>query len=177
MVEVTVARLGLDSATNSFVVILQEREGARLLPIWIGRPEAEAIAAHLQSVKRDRPLTHDLAKSLIVGLGGDVRKVTITRVEDSTYYAELQLARGSERIAIDARPSDSIAIALRCGAPIFVADELLLVPNDDDEGGGGEGGAGPVEPILPRPADELTAEALQRHLATLRPEDFGKFRP
>lgn len=174
MVEVTVARLGLDSATNSFVVILQEREGDRLLPIWIGRPEAESIAAHLQSVKRERPLTHDLAKSLIRGLGADVRKVTITHVEDSTYFAEMQLAHGTELIAIDARPSDSIAIALRCGAPIFVADDLLLAPGDDD---GGEGNDDPADNIPRRPADELSAEALQRHLATLRPEDFGKFRP
>jgi bifunctional DNase/RNase len=172
MVEVTVARLGLDSATNSFVVILQERDGPRLLPIWIGRPEAEAIAAHLQSVKRERPLTHDLAKSLIVGLGASVRKVAITKVEDSTYFAELQLAHGTDLVAIDARPSDSIAIALRCGAPIFVADELLLVPSED-----GEGDTDAPPPATPRHSDELSAEALQRHLATLRPEDFGKFRP
>lgn len=172
MVEVTVTRLGLDSSTNAFVVILQERDGERLLPIWIGRPEAEAIAAHLQSVKRERPLTHDLAKSLIVGLGADVRRVSITKVEDRTYFAELQLAKGAELLAVDARPSDSIAIALRCGAPIFAAEELLLVPSDDDE----EGGGTPPGPP-PRPADELSAEALQRHLSTLRPEDFGKFRP
>ncbi|HKS07741.1 MAG TPA: bifunctional nuclease family protein [Gemmatimonadaceae bacterium] len=174
MVEVVVARLGLDSSTNSFVVILQERGGERLLPIWIGRPEAEAIAAHLQSVKRERPLTHDLAKSLIVGLGADVRRISITKVEDRTYYAELQLAKGTELISIDARPSDSIAIALRCGAPIFAADDLLMAPSDDDAEGEGD----PAEsPTPPKPGDELSAEALQRHLATLRPEDFGKFRP
>ena len=172
MVEVTVARLGLDSSTNSFVVILQERDGPRLLPIWIGRPEAEAIAAHLQSIKRERPLTHDLAKSLIVGLGADVRRVAITKVEDRTYFAELQLAKGGELLAVDARPSDSIAIALRCGAPIFAADELLMMPNEDE---GESDSAIPSPPA--RPSDELSAEALQRHLATLRPEDFGKFRP
>jgi bifunctional DNase/RNase len=171
MVEMTVTRLGLDSATNAFVVILQERDGERLLPIWIGRPEAEAIAAHLQSVKRERPLTHDLARTLIIGLGGDVRRVAITKVEDRTYFAELQLARGTEVVAIDARPSDSIAIALRCGAPIFAAEDLLLAPSDEEE----EEGEIPSPP--PRSADELSAEALQRHLSTLRPEDFGKFRP
>ena len=170
MVEVTVARLGLDSSTNSFVVILQERDGERLLPIWIGRPEAESIAAHLQSVKRERPLTHDLAKSLIIGLGADVRRVSITKVEDRTYFAELQLAKGGELLAVDARPSDSIAIALRCGAPIFAADDLLMAPGDEESN---EGDPAPS----PAPSDELSAEALQRHLATLRPEDFGKFRP
>ena len=69
MVEVTVARLGLDSSTNSYVVILQEKGGSRLLPIWIGQPEAESIAMHINSIKRERPMTHDLCKNLIVGLG------------------------------------------------------------------------------------------------------------
>ena len=131
--EMTVIRLGLDSSTNSFVVILQEREGSRLLPIWIGRPEAEAIAAHLQGIKRERPLTHDLIKTLLLGLGADVRRVAITRVEDRTYFAELQLAKGAELLAIDARPSDSIAIALRCSAPIFAAEELLIMPGEEED--------------------------------------------
>lgn len=171
MIEVTVARLGLDSATNSFVVILQERDGSRLLPIWIGRAEAEAIAAHLQSIKRERPLTHDLAKSLIVGLGADLRRVSITKVEDSTYYAEMQVVRGTDLVAVDARPSDSIAIALRCGAPIFAAEELLMESNGESEEA--------EKPDFPQKirSDELSAEALQRHLSMLRPEDFGKFRP
>jgi bifunctional DNase/RNase len=173
MVEVTVARLGLDSSTNSFVVILQERDGGRLLPIWIGRPEAEAIAAHLQSIKRERPLTHDLAKSLILGLGAELRRVSITRVSDRTYFAELQIAKGAELIAVDARPSDSIAIALRCGAPIFAAEELLLAPGEEDSEGSIELPSSPPA----KQSDELSAEALQRHLSTLRPEDFGKFRP
>jgi hypothetical protein len=173
MVEVSVVRLGLDSSTNSFVVILQERDGPRLLPIWIGRPEAEAIAAHLQSIKRERPLTHDLAKTLILALGADLQRVAITKVEDRTYFAELQLVKGTELLAVDARPSDSIAIALRCGAPIFAADELLLMPSEE------EGESAPEFPAAPEPraTDELSAEALQRHLSTLRPEDFGKFRP
>jgi bifunctional DNase/RNase len=173
MVEVSVARLGLDSSTNSFVVILQERDGSRLLPIWIGRPEAEAIAAHLQSIKRERPLTHDLAKSLIIGLGAELRRVSITRVTDRTYFAELQLAKGAELIAVDARPSDSIAIALRCGAPIFAAEELLITADEEDSEGSIELPSTPPA----RQTDELSAEALQRHLSTLRPEDFGKFRP
>ena len=173
MVEMTVIRLGLDSSTNSFVVILQERDGTRLLPIWIGRPEAEAIAAHLQGIKRERPLTHDLVRTLLLGLGADVRRVAITRVEDRTYFAELQIAKGAELLAVDARPSDSIAIALRCGAPIFAAEPLLIVPGEAE----GSDSAEFLPPPPARPTDELSAEALQRHLSTLRPEDFGKFRP
>src|SRR3954468_5670444 len=117
MVEVFVSRLGLDSSSNSYVVVLQERDGTRLLPIWIGQPEAESIVMHMHNVKRWRPLTHDLVRSLIVGMGVKLRGVQITRVEKSTYYAELPIQRGSELVQIDARPSDSIAVALRLSAP------------------------------------------------------------
>ena len=116
MIEVVVARLGLDSSTNSYVLILQEKGGGRLLPIWIGQPEAESIVMQMHNLKRVRPLTHDLCKSLIQGLGGQLRRVQITRVEKNTYYAELHIQRGDAVVQIDARPSDSIAIALRLAA-------------------------------------------------------------
>src|SRR6476661_3782367 len=119
MVEVVVARLGVDQSNQSFVVILREREGKRLLPIWIGQPEAESIVMQMQNIKRARPLTHDLCKSLIVGLGASLRRVQITRVEKNTYFAELHISRGDAIVHVDARPSDSIAIALRLDAPIF----------------------------------------------------------
>src|SRR5688572_14480649 len=127
MIEVVVSRLGLDSSTQSYVVILQEKDGQRLLPIWIGQPEAESIVMQMHNVKRPRPLTHDLCKSLIVGLGGQLQKVQISRVEKNTYYAELFIARNGngDVVQVDARPSDSIAIALRLSAPIFAADSLL----------------------------------------------------
>ena len=119
MVEVRVARLGLDSASKTYVVILQEKNGDRLLPIWIGQPEAESIVMQMNGMKRERPLTHDLCKSLIVGLGGTLRRVQITKVQKSTYYEELHVERDDSIVQIDARPSDSIAIALRLSAPIF----------------------------------------------------------
>jgi len=81
MVELSVSRLGLDSATNSYVVILREKAGTRVLPIWIGKPEAESILMQMNQLKRERPLTHDLCKSLITALGGALRRVTIARVE------------------------------------------------------------------------------------------------
>ena len=167
MVEVTVARLGLDSGTNSYVVILQEKGGVRFLPIWIGQPEAEAIATHLNQVKRERPMTHDLAKQLITGLGGVLRRVQITRVQESTYFAEMHLQRGESLVTVDARPSDSIAIALRLGAPIFAQDALLTSPTDDDDDT-------PVAPPEPPSVDD-SAQQLQDFLRGLRPEDFGKF--
>jgi len=180
MIEVLVSRLGLDSATNSYVVVLQERGGTRLLPIWIGQPEAESIVRHMHSVKNVRPLTHDLVRNLILGMGAQLRRVQITRVEKSTYFAELHIQRGDTLVHIDARPSDSIAIALRLAAPIFAAEELLVEPAEDEEEEQSEvPGVGDAEGIEQPEADEseLSAEQLKAYLENLRPEDFGKFNP
>ncbi len=172
MIEVSVARLGLDSSTQSYVLVLQEKGGSRLLPIWIGQPEAESIVMQMHNIKRVRPLTHDLCKSLIIGLGGSLRRVQITRVEKNTYYAELHISRGDSVVQVDARPSDSIAIALRLSAPIFAADSLLTTMEVEEtspedlavqESEALSGGA------------ELSAEQLKEYLEHLRPEDCGKF--
>jgi len=178
LVDLAVARLGLDSATNSYVVILRERGGRRLLPIWIGQAEAEAIAAHLGRVRRERPLTHDLCKALIVALGGTLRRVVITRVHNNTYFAELQLGGPAGVAHVDARPSDSIAIALRCQAPIAAPASLLTAPDADEEEEDEDATPGDDLPDdAPPGAGELTAEELKAYLANLRPEDFGRFLP
>ncbi len=173
MIEVLVARLGLDSSTNSYVLVLQEKGGERLLPIWIGQPEAESIVMQMHNLKRVRPLTHDLCKNVIQGLGGQLRRVQITRVEKNTYYAELHIQRADGGVAqIDARPSDSIAIALRFAAPIFAAEALLSNMTIET--------AEPEEvegPQLTGGSAELDAEQLKSYLEQLRPEDFGKFNP
>ena len=176
MVEVLVSRLGLDSSTNTYVVILQEKEGSRLLPIWIGQPEAEAIVMQMNNVKRERPLTHDLCKSLILGLGASLRRVHITKVQHRTYFAELHLAGRGGEVQIDARPSDSIAVALRLQAPIFVEESLLAAASDDVDSGEESDYTSP--PASPKPAERtesLSAEQLKAYLENLRPEDFGKF--
>ena len=175
MVEVTVAKLGIDSSTNSYVVILQEKDGTRLLPIWIGQPEAESIVVHMNNMKRERPLTHDLCKSIIVGLGGSLRRVQITKVQKNTYYAELHVQRAEGLVQIDARPSDSIAIALRLSAPIFAQESLLTAVADEDEESADASTSSSSG--LPAPVDPevLNAEQLKEHLERLRPEDFGKF--
>ena len=184
MVEVFVSRLGFDSASESYVVVLQEKDGARLLPIWIGKPEADSIIRHIQHVKAPRPLAHDLVQSLITGVGARMLGADITRVQDRTYYAELLLEHDGALVKIDARPSDSIAIALRLGAPIRAADHLLLDPGDDvateDEGGEPRDDAsfGAIPDLESgESAEELSAEQLKRYLEALRPEDFGKFNP
>ena len=179
MVEVRVARLGLDSASKTYVVILQEKHGERLLPIWIGQPEAESIVMQMNGIKRERPLTHDLCKSLIVGLGGTLQRVQITKVQQSTYYAELHLQRGGDIVQVDARPSDSIAIALRLGAPIFAQESLLTTLSTDDDEDDEQPTALDADesPLDPGAGDELSAEQLKAYLEKLRPEDFGKFTP
>jgi uncharacterized protein len=173
MIEMIVSRVGVDHAGNTFIVVLRERDGLRVLPIWIGQAEAEAIVMELQSVAHERPMTHDLITQILVGVRATARRVNILRVERGTYFAELQLESSGAVVTIDARPSDSIAIALRTGAPIFAADDLLVSLDDGDL-------------LVPPPATpdgerssgtEMTADELKAYLQRLRPEDLGKFMP
>lgn len=178
LVEVEVARLGLDPSSGTYVVILRERDGARLLPIWIGQPEAESIVIEMHHVHRDRPLTHDLCKNIITHLGATLRRVHVTRVASRTYFAELHLASRDGSVLIDARPSDSIALALRFQAPIFANESLLATGLVEDAAAALTGGdaveSTPPAREEPRP---MTAEELKAYLENLRPEDFGKFQP
>lgn len=172
MVEVVVSRLGMDPGTQSYVVVLQEKGGTRLLPIWIGGTEAESIVAQIHNIKRQRPMTHDLCKSMIVGLGAVLRRIEITRVESNTYFGELHLERGGALTRIDSRPSDAIAIALRLDAPMFASEALLIHPEDDDDD---DAKPSFTTPLPSAEGSELSAEQLKQHLEHLRPEDFGKF--
>lgn len=176
LVEVKVQSLGLDRSTNTPVVILQEVDGERVLPIWIGPGEASAIAMQMAEMQFARPLTHDLLVSVLKGLGGQVRKVLITRVEKSTYYAELIVQRDGHVFSLDARPSDSIAVALRVGSKIWAQDALLepaTVEISEEE-------ASPSPPPSARELDVsevMGPEELKEHLRRLNPEDFGRFTP
>lgn len=161
MIAVRVAQVGLDPTTNSPVVLLREEDGDRVLPILIGPAEAGAIAMELQGLRPERPMTHDLVKRLIVGLGGELRRVIIGDLRQDTYFAELELVRAGEVIRVDARPSDSIAVALRLQAPIFLADALL------------EGRS----PLPGDPAPPDGAELLRSYLENLDPQDLGRFQP
>lgn len=129
LIPVRIAALSLDSSSNQPVILLRpldEPEGqGRILPIWIGHPEATAILLALQSVDTPRPMTHDLLNNIIDAMDYTIERIEITRLEEGTFYAALIL-RGEDRtVAIDARPSDSIALAVRSGAPIFVAESVL----------------------------------------------------
>jgi len=125
IVEVQVARLVFDEAIKTPVVILKEIGGERILPIWIGQFEASAIAFVLEGVDVERPLTHDLIKLILDGIGATVEKIVINELRNNTFYARIILKIDQSLISVDARPSDSIALALRVKAPIFVVEDIL----------------------------------------------------
>ena len=177
LVEVRVQSLALDRTTNTPVVILQEVNGERVLPIWIGPGEASAIAMQLADMEFSRPLTHDLLCSVLTGLGGALQKVIITRVEASTYYAEMIVRRNGEVFSLDARPSDSIAVALRVAARIFAQESLLEeatieIAEDESAPEGGLEAQGE-----PSAKEGMGPEELEEYLRRLNPEDFGRFTP
>ena len=168
VVEAKVNGLILEPKTQQNVVVLREALGERILPIWIGPGEAQAIRRILSEEPFPRPLTHDLIALAIEGLKGRVTRIVISDMRDNTFYASIMIMRDDELLSIDARPSDSIAVALRTKAPIYVNDKLLQLPPP-------EGEREADEPPTPELTDEEKAEQLRRFLERLNPEDFGKF--
>jgi len=119
------AYLGIDVKTNDFVMVLRRKDNNRQLPIWIGNAEAFSIALALSGIKPPRPLTHDLIVDILTALGANLSKVVITGIRDNTYYALLHIDRGeAETYIVDARPSDSIALALRTKCQIIISDDM-----------------------------------------------------
>lgn len=186
LTRVEVSSLGLDKASRTPVVILKEADGERILPIWIGPGEASAIAMVLAGIEFPRPMTHDLLHRMVGELGGEVLRVYVHEVVDNTYYASVLLRRGSQVIRVDSRPSDSVALALRASAPIYVADSLLdrmpieIQQQGDDDGESAWATAG--EDVIPRPDPGATGGTsdpaeLREYLKSLDPEDFGRFQP
>jgi hypothetical protein len=144
-IHVTVGGMVRDQRSNP-VVLLEVEDSEEVLPIWIGHAEGLAIELHMRGESFERPLTHDLFKTALESLGGSVSKVAVTELRDNTFFAKIYIQRNNEVYAIDARPSDSIALALKSGAPIFVSqevfsahkrmlqsDQLLRDENPDDE--------------------------------------------
>jgi len=158
MIEAKVNGIALDMTTNSFVVILSTSDSDRLLPIWIGHNEALAIAMGLSEVTSRRPLTHDLLKSVITTLGGKVQKVEVTELKEQTFYAKIYIAVNGSTLVVDARPSDSIALALKTKSPLFVAEDLFQLKRGDKD-----------------TPDFSDPETLKERLKRINPEDFGKY--
>lgn len=158
-VRMLIKGLMMDPVTNMPIVVLRDEDGARTLPIWIGMFEAHAVAVQLENSASSRPMTHDLLRHLVEALGAVVHEVHVTDVRDGTFYAVVYLvAKGGETVAIDARPSDALALALRSRAPVYVAEHVLAE-------------AKPME----APSSQDT-ERLQHWLESLDPDDMGKWK-
>lgn len=125
MIEVTIDSIRISLMSQHRIVVLKEESGARFLPIWIGPFEADAITLQLQGVDPPRPLTHDLLKTVIETLGGEVLHIVISALEKNTYFARIVLDVDGDTVEIDSRPSDAIAVGVRVNAPIYVADEVM----------------------------------------------------
>jgi bifunctional DNase/RNase len=171
-IEVRVHGLILEQKTQQNIVILREIEGERILPIWIGPVEAQAIRRFLAEEAFPRPLTHDLIQLVVDGLKAKVSRIVIADLKESTFFASIVVERDGEVLSIDARPSDSIAVALRAKAPIFVNEKLLQPPPSAAESAAEEEAEESPKREL---SEEEKAEQLRRFLEKLNPEDFGKF--
>jgi bifunctional DNase/RNase len=158
-IEMAIRDLMLDPVTNTPIVILKDVAGDAVLPIWVGAPEANAIALEMEKVSTPRPMTHDLIKNVLTGLETQVHKVVVTELREDTFYAVIWLERGGEVISIDSRPSDALALALRVDCPIFV-DELVLKNTKQ----------------AANASERLTADELGKWLDGLNDEDLGKYK-
>ena len=138
MIEVTIDSVRVSLMSQHRIVVLKETGSTRFLPIWIGPFEADAITIELQNVEVARPLTHDLLKATIEQLGAEILEVSITDLRNDTFYAEISLRLDGRRFAVDARPSDAIALAVRAQVPVYVSSEVMeqagILPEDDLEG-------------------------------------------
>ncbi len=158
-VEMTIKGLMVDPVTNMPIIILRDQEGQRVLPIWVGVFEANAIALQIENIATPRPMTHDLLRNVITDLKAQVRKIVVSDLKENTFYALIYMTVNGDTVAVDARPSDAIALALRVRAPIFVEDAVIDSAKSLD--------------FTPDKAD---SERLQKWLESLDPEDLGKYK-
>lgn len=158
-IEMKIRGLMMDPVTNMPIVILKDVNGNAILPIWVGIYEANAIALEIEKVSTPRPMTHDLIKTLLLGLHATVRKVVVNELKDDTFYAMIWLERNGELISVDSRPSDALAVALRTDCPIYVEDSVLQSSKM----------AGAV-------SERVNNEELRRWLEGLNDEDLGRYK-
>ncbi|MGQ9707731.1 MAG: bifunctional nuclease family protein [bacterium] len=158
MIEVKVEAVLIDNSTNSPVLLLREVGGNRVLPVFIGTAEASSIAYALEGTQYVRPLTLDLMRNLIYGLNGRISRVIINKLEEETFFAEVVLETGDRLVAIDARPSDSVGLALRTGAPIYVEETVMEQAGQ-----------------LLSQEDEVRLQEMRTRMRNINPEDFGSY--
>ena len=158
-IEMVIRGLMVDPVTSMPIIILRDRDGERVLPIWVGVFEANAIALQIENIATPRPMTHDLLRNVLSDLKATVERVVVSDLKDNTFYALIYLQYGGETVAIDARPSDAIALALRTQAPIFVEEYVIDHAKSID--------------FSP---DKTDSSRLQRWLESLDPEELGKYK-
>ena len=158
-IEMTIKGLMVDPVTNMPIIILRDEAGDRVLPIWVGIFEANAIALQIENVATPRPMTHDLLRNVIQDLDGTVQKVVVSELKENTFFAVIHLSVRGEAVLIDARPSDAIALALRTKAPIYVEEDVI----DNAK-------------ALDGTPERTDSERLQKWLESLDSDDLGKYK-
>ena len=158
-IEMTIKGLMVDPVTNMPIIILRDDAGDRVLPIWVGIFEANAIALQIENVATARPMTHDLLRNVIQDLDGAVQKVVVSELKENTFFAVIHLSVRGEAVLIDARPSDAIALALRTKAPIYVEEDVI----DNAK-------------ALDGTPERTDSERLQKWLESLDSDDLGKYK-
>ena len=158
-IEMKIRGLMVDPNTQQPIVILKDATGNTVLPIWVGLFEASAIALEVEKAATPRPMTHDLLRNMIHGLNATVDRVVVSELKDDTFFALIWLKQGGETVAVDARPSDALALALRSDCPIFVNEDVLRTAK-----------------VIPSPADQASAEDLKSWLENLTDEDLGRYK-
>src|SRR5437588_6651477 len=158
-VEMKIRGLMMDPVTNMPIVVLKDVNGGTVLPIWVGIFEANAIALEIEKVSTPRPMTHDLLKTVLMGLNTGVRKVVVNELKDDTFYAIIWLEKDGELISVDSRPSDALALALRLDCPIYVEDAVLKSSK-----------------TTASVNDKVQSEELKKWLEGLKDEDLGRYK-
>jgi uncharacterized protein len=157
-VEMKIRTLMMDPVTQMPIVILRDLSGNTILPIWVGVYEANAIALEIEKINTPRPMTHDLIKTLLMGMDTQVSKVVVSDLRDDTFFAVIWLEKDGKMISIDSRPSDALAIALRTDSPIFVDDSVLKNSK------------------MASTQEKGQTEELRKWLENLNEEDFGRYK-
>jgi len=159
MIKMTVRGIALDPLTNMPIIILKDQDDKRALPIWVGIFEANAIALELEKISTPRPMTHDLIKNILDGLGANVQQIVVNELKDNTFFAVIEISVNGNVVNIDSRPSDAIALALRVNAPIFVTEKVVTKAKSIEVS-----------------EEKEESDRWREWLENLKPEDFGKYK-
>lgn len=158
-IEMKIRGLMVDPSTHMPIVLLKDPGSETLLPIWVGLYEANAIALEIEKNQAIRPLTHDLLRDMVRTLNAKVLRVVVTELRDDTFYAVIWMEQGGEIVALDARPSDALALAMRADCPIYVDEGVLLAAK-----------------VLPNPAEQASSQDVRKWLEDLNDEDLGRYK-